>query len=350
MKLTAGVNLALDRQMEIIAWLGDEIASQPYMAWFVASLDALWDEYADPTISSMDKSERVKAVQDGLSQREVTGWRHQIHDLLLSAPPYWVSDEMVAMINQAADRIPKNTVEAIDLPTASGFIALEMPMSQPSIMPLRALSWAEVPIRHKNKQGDWEDKRGVQLLGFTGRDDPMPIDDKGDSVSMSVVYETRLPAYALVDSQGWSYGVEWNEVPYEERPEGIDAFHATPNVAHWRRWMLTFWRLCQQEVPAVTQANRSTRRRWLKTAAKPPEWGSIRIVTLRKYKQKGGKIIEPDELFTRDWSHRWPVRGHWRKQYYPSEDVHRPVWISPYIKGPPDKPLIIRKDVYGVVR
>lgn len=40
-----------------------------------------------------------------------------------------------------------------------------------------------------------------------------------------------------------------------------------------------------------------------------------------------------------EWSYRWPVRGHWRRQPYPSEGVTRRIWISEYVKGPRDKPL-----------
>ena len=40
-----------------------------------------------------------------------------------------------------------------------------------------------------------------------------------------------------------------------------------------------------------------------------------------------------------DWSCQWWVSGHWRRQWYPSTKTHKPVWVAPYIKGPPDKPL-----------
>jgi hypothetical protein len=43
---------------------------------------------------------------------------------------------------------------------------------------------------------------------------------------------------------------------------------------------------------------------------------------------------------TRDYRHRWIVRGHWRNQYYPSRDDHRPIWIDPHLAGPEDKPLL----------
>lgn len=40
-----------------------------------------------------------------------------------------------------------------------------------------------------------------------------------------------------------------------------------------------------------------------------------------------------------DWSCQWWVSGHWRRQWCPGLKKHKPVYIAPYIKGPPDKPL-----------
>jgi hypothetical protein len=36
---------------------------------------------------------------------------------------------------------------------------------------------------------------------------------------------------------------------------------------------------------------------------------------------------------------RWTVRGHWRNQWYPSRQEHRPVWINAHVKGPDSAPL-----------
>lgn len=72
----------------------------------------------------------------------------------------------------------------------------------------------------------------------------------------------------------------------------------------------------------------------------------VRIVTLRKkeHNQSGdnGSV---------DWQHQWIVSGHWRKQWYPSTESHKPLYIQPYLKGPEDKPFMpIRKVIYKVVR
>lgn len=41
----------------------------------------------------------------------------------------------------------------------------------------------------------------------------------------------------------------------------------------------------------------------------------------------------------RTYSHRWVVRGHWRRQWYPSQNRHIPIWITDYIAGPDDLPI-----------
>jgi hypothetical protein len=46
-----------------------------------------------------------------------------------------------------------------------------------------------------------------------------------------------------------------------------------------------------------------------------------------------------------DWSHRWVVSGHWRHQYLPSCGTHRQQWIASHVKGPDDKPLVVRDEV-----
>ena len=56
----------------------------------------------------------------------------------------------------------------------------------------------------------------------------------------------------------------------------------------------------------------------------------------------------------RNWSCQWTVGwpfGKWRRQWFPSEGVHRPGWVRPYIKGPDGLPLRQpRESVYKVSR
>ena len=42
---------------------------------------------------------------------------------------------------------------------------------------------------------------------------------------------------------------------------------------------------------------------------------------------------------SREFSHRWVVRMHKVRQWYPKEQVHKVIWRGPYVKGPQDTPI-----------
>lgn len=81
----------------------------------------------------------------------------------------------------------------------------------------------------------------------------------------------------------------------------------------------------------------------------------------RQVERQSGKVLDPVTIVrlpirhhahaggsesSVEWSHRWVVSGHWRKQWYPLAEVHRPKWIAPYIKGPDDLPLVVKEKRY----
>jgi hypothetical protein len=52
-----------------------------------------------------------------------------------------------------------------------------------------------------------------------------------------------------------------------------------------------------------------------------------------------------------NWSKRWIVRGFWRNQPYGTgRELRRLTWIDPFIKGPADRPLDIRPEVFRLGR
>lgn len=74
----------------------------------------------------------------------------------------------------------------------------------------------------------------------------------------------------------------------------------------------------------------------------------IRVILLRRRETNGQHVTEPTD---HEWSCQWLVRGHWRQQFYPSKHLNQPIWITPYVKGPEDKPLKPpRATVFAVVR
>lgn len=66
-------------------------------------------------------------------------------------------------------------------------------------------------------------------------------------------------------------------------------------------------------------------------------WTSTNVTYL-SYRSPAGKRPASDTP-TRNYSSRWTVRGHWKRQWYPSEQRHHPMWISTYIAGPEGAPI-----------
>lgn len=88
------------------------------------------------------------------------------------------------------------------------------------------------------------------------------------------------------------------------------------------------------------EPDRAARKRMRRLGEDP---AAVRVIELRRPKGSSG---EPGES-GREYHHRWITRGHWRQQWYPARQVHRPVWIAPHVKGPEGAPLIGGEKVYA---
>ncbi|MCX4920248.1 hypothetical protein [Streptomyces sp. NBC_00687] len=110
------------------------------------------------------------------------------------------------------------------------------------------------------------------------------------------------------------------------------------------RYMFAFWRLLSQGVTAAglpqSPAVRAAAQR-----SDTPQDPDVRVIRLaapspRQSDEAGGA--------KRVYSHRWPVRMHKVRQWYPSHQEHRVIWRGPYLKGPTDAPLMMGEKVYLV--
>ena len=135
-------------------------------------------------------------------------------------------------------------------------------------------------------------------------------------------------------------GLDESRVDGEYRPgQHID----DPDDTFMPRFLYAFWRLCEQRIAAVAHADINHSARALaERAGVPPE---VRVVRLRR--SESHRDTHPDG---REWHHRWVVRMHKVRQWYPSLDQHKVIYRGPYIKGPDDKPLLGGETVRGLVR
>ena len=103
-----------------------------------------------------------------------------------------------------------------------------------------------------------------------------------------------------------------------------------------------------QLVPIRERLPRQARRQRARQRSAPPD--EVVVIRLRRARvERDGAEAREDSV---EWTRQWIVRGHWRNQHYRtlgSKDdpqAHRQIWISPYVKGPEDKPLVIVKRAF----
>lgn len=81
---------------------------------------------------------------------------------------------------------------------------------------------------------------------------------------------------------------------------------------------------------------------------RPEDEETCRTVVLRRAAAEAQAQHDADRESGRDWRGHWWVSGHFRAQWYPSEEAHKVIWVAPYVKGDLSKPLI--EKTYVVTR
>lgn len=107
--------------------------------------------------------------------------------------------------------------------------------------------------------------------------------------------------------------------------------------------LCALWLLLQQRiaVPSRVHPTRSEARRWARM-----DRGPIPEITTIELRRPTATPCERGQSGFVDWTHRWMVDGFWRNQYHPSTGEHVPTWIDPFVKGPPDKPLVVKRRIH----
>lgn len=113
--------------------------------------------------------------------------------------------------------------------------------------------------------------------------------------------------------------------------------------------MLAIWTFMRQEIapPERVRAPRPVLRRWGRSGRDIPEDGAVVVVKFRRYRKTEYEHDPEGEGV--EWSHRWLVRGHWR-QIHDKDGNPRLTWVKAHIKGPDDKPLVLKDKLGAIIR
>lgn len=308
----------LDVQLEINAFLTSEFGRAWSAGWFLANYEdpayqARWLQRFNGGISTS----RV-AIQEGAAWAIRTGVQ------AFNAEPIYVDDDMMGLVEAAIAGFHGEPLVETDLITPNGLLVLPRPLTMhPTREGLLDLSWSVA---------QWTTRTtglSITLYHDTTQKDALDLHDPSGSAFLRM--KTR---YLPTHTANWPFGTM--HPGFDERMGHDDA----------QVQLQAIWRLLNQTLAIRTRerAPRQFLRRALK-AKLPNE--HVTVVRLRRPSSEH----ERDEATFVNWTHRWVVGGHWRNQWYASINLHRQIWISPYVKGPEELPLIVNKArIFALVR
>lgn len=251
---------------------------------------------------------------------------------IFRADPIYVDDKMMTLLEAASEGFQPEPLHEFDLVTQFGFVVLPRCFTfqdkHDKAITIRAFSWMPAHFY----EGDFDNVKstGISLSLYShvqdlkdGKDGYSDTWQPGELDKLAAMAGTP---FVFAHQTPWRYG--------EEFPKGIAEY------VRWWKHVQAFFRLTQQTIGGRYQqkAPRASLRRWQRSTKHPHHEPYITVIRLRRPK---GQHSESESSV--DWHHQWIVGGHWRNQWYPSLGVHRQIYISEHVKGPEDKPLLVRK-------
>jgi hypothetical protein len=259
-------------------------------------------------------------------------------DTLADSMLFVADNDMVDLLDAASATMPDQHLHPTDIITPHGFVYFAQPLPDrsgtPPEIPIHAFSWAFLP-------------KGSPLLAERDADDSILITSYVtlmDSLMVRSMYQPgdqlapNLPKYVPNATAMWTVGSLIGKVFGEEPPAG----GYTPGF--YQRIAAAFWTLAQQ--PKLTSTTQESpgkpadRRRNRRAGVIDPN-APVHVVRLHH------RVVDSDAPTSGGGAgtgHKMTVRaatrGHWRKQWYPSVEQHRHIWIDPFWRGPEGAPVV----------
>lgn len=309
---------------------------------------------------------KAQAFIPGWSQKSGKVVADIVTQTMVSCDPWWVSADVAALVAEAAEDMPHDPLVQEDVPAPSGFALIAgPPLLYPALedgqqtgkkLALRAVSWCTVNRTKEDAQRT--------ALALDGLLQTLEIDQPTHSESFGqpavIVYH-----YAHLDDD------DDFVAPLRELREGNDPMRLatyipdlsvtgvttlpfgdtsmwSPDLVDYSgdtRWTMAFFRFVQQKVIGSDRDywGRAQRREAKRSGFRPDaEEGYVTSIRLRRVSRPQEEGYEPVPT-GRHLTNRHVRSGFWRRQWYPSLQLHRPLYIHATVVGPEGSPLRLRK-------
>lgn len=309
------------------------IEQQMDMLRFLQGAHAFEDMYLSARVPDDSKEEEL-----------VEGFVKAAFTAITQAEPFYWDTTTCDLIQQTAPSMPDMTLRPEDMIVPFGFAWFSRPLTLPPFdlvhmegkpvlisndLPMLGFAWAVI------------NGTGVFFMPFT----PHPARAAGGPAQF-VMWRFSDGFDALLSNVRETANMDANSFLGDERLRDIAA-HRRMEQMRYVAACITFMNqrilVRHGERPPRATRKRLEREGWTHEQL-------IQVVTLRRsseQEQPRERSGEPVE-----WSCQWVVRGHWRQQACgEGYSERRPVFVLPYVKGDPDKPLKAPAErVFAVVR
>lgn len=274
----------------------------------------------------------------GMAARTAAGLR--------AAELFYATADMTALAHHAAQSLTDFEMRPEDLPAPVGMLAFEDPPMRYEAagnQPIRLVTWGpwlgHLAIDYWSGTNEYLDQVEAALPN-------LDYDPEANKEWIRAKFAHVQPGQLAKINP--VHGFTYQRTTLIE-PGLPDLSDTDPGDVALLRLIQATWLLMGQTLATSERvaADRASRRRIQRMDR---DYGTeVRLIRLRRARTERG--TDPAERSgTREYQHRWVVRGHWRDQWYPSRNAHKPLWISPYIAGPGDAPLIGGEKVLVLAR
>jgi hypothetical protein len=323
-----------------------------------------------PLVTSMldsGASRMTYTSEDRLTQKRV---------LQEAVPAGWdgmttgaASPDMVDLLQHAMPDCPIQYMRLGELPFVNGYVHLEAPLWLPE----------------KSKSGNtWlRPVRGMNWVALSGSEHPNPVVSLQDvdrptvtdpaAIYLALYSDAREPSSVLVsddaddDKIASSRAMEFDSILMKNN---LDAYYKRLGCVTNTWNVVTFIDLHQPEVerrhdPEFMWIIRAFHTLWALMGQRVAHTEPVPLQRpLRRHAERNGIVPRVVTIHLRrddkqssepgsgdvDYSHRWVVRGHWRHYRDDNGNVTKRTWIRPHVKGPEDKPLVVKQRVFRLDR
>lgn len=284
-------------------------------------------------------------VEDYLGRNRSKDWSRAMPayiETLSTGETFFMNKKFGEMVNHAQDAVLDNLAfDTSTVVTPRGWMWLEEPMRCP---PLRSDTIRDIETKYGRTVPELP-KMTVRAIGW------LPVDPQGHAEVIPTP-ESRYHVTCFMDMdeyggagagfEPWSYFTISTGQTLRMRIDHFEEHAAEGRYesGNWRQheicWIYCAFYLMSQRLAMTVdhKVDRHCRRRAEKAGRECPEF--IRVVTLRRMEEARKSVPGGAPV---DWQWQWNVIGHWRNQWFPTEQKHKPVFIESYMKGPEDKPI-----------